>query len=264
MDHPSETFHPLPAPQRLLLHVCCGPCSTAPLRTLRERGVEVHLHFANANIAPRSEYEHRRDTAQAYAESLGLPFAEGTYEPKRWAEAMCAIPEDKRVSTDGITPPEERCRACYRLRFKEAAAFAASHGFDALGTTLSVSPYQYTHIIQEELERACAEAGIVPFFEDYSPLYPETITASKEAGLYRQDYCGCLPSKGEADAGRAQRAEERQARKARRAHARKAEEAASAQRRQERAAWEAKKAHRRAILKALRTQSSESEITHGR
>ena len=55
---------------------------------------------------------------------------------------------------------QARCRACYRLRFEEAAAYAAAHGFDALGTTLSVSPYQYTAVIHEELARACARAGI--------------------------------------------------------------------------------------------------------
>ena len=252
MNAPEATFRPAFAPHRVLLHVCCGPCSTAPLRTLRERGVSVAIHFANSNIAPAEEYERRLEAARGYAEALGLPVVESAYEPGAWAQAGGALPEEARTSTDGITPPPERCRACYRLRFRDAAAYAAEHGFDAVGTTLSVSPYQYTAIIREELEHACAEAGVEAFFEDYSPLDPETVTASKEAGLYRQDYCGCLPSKAEADAGRAARAAERAARKAERAEARAQEEARAAMKREERTAYAAKQARKRAMKDVLR------------
>lgn len=246
------TFCPAPAPDQVLLHVCCGPCSTAPLRTLRERGVAVSIHFANSNIAPAAEYARRLETARGYAEALGLPFVEGTYAPEAWAAAVGALPEEARASADDTTPPPERCRACYRLRFWEAARYAAEHGFAAVGTTLSVSPYQYADIIQEELQRACAEAGVEAFFEDYSPLYPETVMVSKEAGLYRQDYCGCLPSKAEADAGRAARAAERAARKAERAQAQAADAEAAAARRKERAAYDAKQARKRTLKDALR------------
>lgn len=246
------TFRPAPAPDRVLLHVCCGPCSTAPLRTLRERGTSATIHFANSNIAPAAEYDRRRETARDYAETLGLPFVEGTYAPEAWSAAVGALPEEARTSIDGTTPPPERCRACYRLRFQETARYAAEHGFTAVGTTLSVSPYQYADIIREELQRACAETGVEAFFEDYSPLYQETVTASKEAGLYRQDYCGCLPSKAEADAGRAARAAERAARKAERARAQAADAEAAAARREERAAYDAKRARKRAVKDALR------------
>lgn len=252
MQPSGSIFQPEEAPKKLLLHVCCGPCSTAPLRTLAERGCTVQIHYANANIAPREEYEHRRDTARAYAEQVGVPFAEGAYEPERWAKAMANLPDGACVSSDGMTPPPKRCRACYRLRFQESATYAKRHGFDALGTTLSVSPYQYTDIICEELERACEEAGIRAFFEDYSPLYPETVSMSKEAELYRQDYCGCLPSKAEADAGRAFRAHERAAKKAARAAAQKIEEAALEERRRERAAYDEKQARKRALKKQIR------------
>lgn len=254
----SDNFQPANAPERLLLHVCCGPCSTAPLRTLAERGVHVCIHFANSNIAPAAEYEHRLETARAYAEGLGLEFVEGPYAPEAWSACVQNIPPDARTSPDGMTPPPERCRACYRLRFEEAARYAADQGFTHVGTTLSVSPYQYASIIHEELDRACAATGVQPFFEDYSPLYPETVRASQEAGLYRQDYCGCLPSKAEADAGREARAAKRAARKAERAEARAAEETKLDERRRERAAYEAKQARKRAILKSLREGSPDT------
>ncbi|WP_255465922.1 epoxyqueuosine reductase QueH, partial [Adlercreutzia sp. ZJ242] len=116
---------------------------------------------------------------------------------------------------------QARCRACYRLRFEEAARFAAENGFDALGTTLSVSPYQYTDVIREELGRAARAAGVRPLFEDYRPCYAEATRRSREAGLYRQNFCGCRFSEEEA-------AVERAARKRFRAEAREREAAAHA------------------------------------
>lgn len=153
---------------------------------------------------------------------------------------------------------EARCRACYRLRFEEAARYAREHGFSALGTTLSVSPYQYTRIIREELERACAREGIQARFDDYRPYYDEATRRSREGGMYRQNYCGCRFSDAEAAAEREQRRAERQAaRKAERAtHAaeREAEEAARARNRAEKQAYAEKQAKKRAILRALRDQ----------
>lgn len=99
-----------------------------------------------------------------------------------------------------------RCRACYRLRLGELARYAHEHSFDAIGTTLSVSPYQYTSIIQEELERAAAHYdGLVALFEDFRPYYPNATKRSRDLGMYRQNYCGCAYSDKEAAAERAAR-----------------------------------------------------------
>lgn len=153
---------------------------------------------------------------------------------------------------------EARCRACYRMRFEEAARYAAEHGFDVLGTTLSVSPYQYTAIIREELERAAAQVGIRARFQDYRPYYDEATRRSREGGMYRQNYCGCRFSDAEAAA---EREERRAARRAAReaelaAHAdeRAAAEAERARTRAEKQAYADKQAKKRAILKALREQ----------
>lgn len=153
---------------------------------------------------------------------------------------------------------EARCRACYRLRFEEAARYAREHGFAALGTTLSVSPYQYTRIIREELERACSREGIKAHFADYRPFYDEATRRSREGGMYRQNYCGCRFSDAEAAA---EREERRAARRAAReaelaAHAdeRAAAEAERARTRAEKQAYADKQVKKRAILKALREQ----------
>lgn len=239
---------------KLLLHACCGPCSLEPVRLLRAAGHDLTIAYMNSNIAPADEYARRLATLRAWAADVSAPVVEGAYDPAAWE--ACA----GRVGAAEHDPARRkaRCRACYRLRFEEAAALAAEQGFDALGTTLSVSPYQYTRIIREELERACAREGIKACFADYRPFYDEATRRSREGGMYRQNYCGCRFSDAEAAA---EREERRAARRAAReaelaAHAdkRAAAEAERARTRAEKQAYADKQAKKRAILKALREQ----------
>lgn len=151
---------------------------------------------------------------------------------------------------------QARCRACYRMRFEETARYAAEHGFAAIGTTLSVSPYQYTAIIEEELERAAAQAGVEARFADYRPYYENATRRSREAGMYRQNYCACRFSEEEArlerEARKRARKQKQAAEAAARAGKRAAEAEAAAAKRAERAAYAAKQARKRAVLKQLR------------
>lgn len=110
---------------------------------------------------------------------------------------------------------ENRCRACYRIRLEELARFAHEHGFEGIGTTLTVSPYQYTAIIQEELQRAAKPyQGLSVVFRDYRPYYPEATKRSRDLGMYRQNYCGCAYSDKEAAAEREARKAARKKKKA--------------------------------------------------
>lgn len=305
---------------KLLLHACCGPCSLEPTRLLKAAGHDITIYYANSNIHPAEEYEHRLATLRAWAADAGFEVLEGPYDPATWEACAgrigdAAIAEVERaragagaqgegedaikdpnkppsnrcksvtdmnngnVSPDGAplststansTAPraavlsvdparrEARCRACYRLRLEETARVAAERGFEGIGTTLSVSPYQYTQVIREEVERAATQAGVAPVFEDFRPYYDEATRGSRELGMYRQNFCGCRISDLEAAAERAERKEQRAAAKAaeRAAHAdeRAAEEAARAAHKAERAAYDKKQARKRAILKALREQ----------
>ena len=135
---------------KLLLHACCGPCSLEPLRLLLEAGHQITIAYMNSNIHPASEYDHRLQTMLDFAQSQGIEVVEGPYEPQTWANAAGVF------GTDSDSRPD-RCRACYRLRLEEAAAYAAANGFEGLATTLTVSPYQYIETIHEELETACRE-----------------------------------------------------------------------------------------------------------
>ena len=256
---------------KLLLHACCGPCSLEPTRILRAAGHDLAIYYANSNIAPADEHVRRLATLRTWADGEGLPVIEGLYDPAAWkacagrvgTAALAAIGGDVLRSATEPSAREARCRACYRLRLSETARTAAELGFDGVGTTLSVSPYQFTEIIGEELERAAAGAGVRAVFEDFRPFYDEAVRRSRALGMYRQNYCGCRFSEAEAEAERkarkAARAAERAARTEAQAAERAAAEAERAARRAERAAYDAKQAKKRAVLKTLRERRREGE-----
>lgn len=251
-----------------------------PVRLLRERGIEPRIYYVNPNIHPDEEYAHRLSTIRAWTQTEGIAFVEGPRDVEAWEGTAGRIGDAARTRFGVVSGPnphevgsnaggaeaasarEARCRACYRLRFEESARYAAQNGFDALGTTLSVSPYQYTEIIREELERACAHAGIRAFFEDYRPYYDQATRRSREAGMYRQNFCGCRFSDEEAAVERAERKRERDEARARHAAAtaqkRAAEEEQRAITRAEKQAYAAKQARKKAVRKALREAAGEA------
>ncbi|MEF9841162.1 MAG: epoxyqueuosine reductase QueH [Raoultibacter sp.] len=240
---------------KLLLHACCGPCSLEPVRLLHAAGHELALAYMNSNIHPQSEYTHRLDTLLAWAHAESIPVIEGVYSPRSWeAQAGCF---GAAASTR-----EDRCRACYRLRLEEVARYAAEHDFDGIGSTLSVSPYQYTTIIEEELARAAERSGLVSVFEDFRPFYEEATRKSHELGMYRQNYCGCHYSAAEAARQREERALERRVRKQeeRAAHADEiaVAEKLRAAKKAERQRFAEKQAAKRAIKDRLRHEASQN------
>ena len=123
---------------KLLLHACCGPCSLEPVRILAEAGHDITIAYLNSNIAPASEYEHRIKTLLEWAKSQNIPVIEGPYKPATWQNAI-------KQNWDGTQENHaDRCRACYRIRLEELARYAYEHGFEGIGTTLTVSPYHLT------------------------------------------------------------------------------------------------------------------------
>jgi predicted adenine nucleotide alpha hydrolase (AANH) superfamily ATPase len=173
---------------RLALHACCGPCLLEPYDALAADTDAIAVVYANPNIHGLDEYERRLDTLQAYAGERGISVRELDYEPALWMREAGRFGDDKR----------QRCRACYRLRLRMTAEWAAEHGYDAIATTLTVSPYQDAEAIREEGERAAAEAGIIYAGRDFRDRYREATRRSRELGMYRQRYCGCVLSQVEA------------------------------------------------------------------
>ncbi len=186
---------------RLLLHACCGPCLIEPLEEFSASADELTIVYANSNIHPAEEYERRRDTLRAYAESVDATVIELPYDPAAW---MVAVGPLARSGT-------ERCRACYRLRLSEAARYAAENDCDALATTLTISPYQDSDGIREEGQAAASAAGIEWVDRDFRDSYGEATRRSRELGMYRQNYCGCILSDVEAREQRAARRAEKAA-----------------------------------------------------
>lgn len=187
------------APGRLLLHVCCGPCTTAVLEALRRNGCDVDGFFYNPNIHPAAEYERRRQSMLVVAERMDLEV--------RWHHPEHELEEYLRAVRGR---EQERCRACYELRLGAAAREAAARGLDGFTTTLLISPYQDPQMLRESGEAAAAQHGTQFVFDDFRPLYRESREMAKQLDLYQQKYCGCLFSEIE----RAQRLAEREAHKA--------------------------------------------------
>ena len=197
--------------RHLVLHACCAPCTikscerlVAGQACLRSgepvTADRITLAYYNPNIAPADEYERRRDALMTYCDEQGIEAHELEYEPQLWEEATAA---DREVPG--------RCRQCYALRLGKVAGWAQGHGADALTTTLTISPWQFGDIIAEEGGRAVETLSLSYLDVDFSADYRASQDAAREAGIYRQNYCGCLPSKYEAQAQRAARKAARRA-----------------------------------------------------
>jgi predicted adenine nucleotide alpha hydrolase (AANH) superfamily ATPase len=181
----------------LLLHTCCGPCSTVVVPVLRKRGFEPVALYANPNIQPIDELARRREALSQFAAGADLELVVPPQPGfEAWRDALGA-------AVDGST--EERCRLCLRLRLGAAANAAAQRDLGVFATTLTVSPYQRHDLIAGEGERAARASGVDFLFVDLRDRYRESIEASRRLGLYRQRYCGCVPSMWEAWSARRSR-----------------------------------------------------------
>jgi predicted adenine nucleotide alpha hydrolase (AANH) superfamily ATPase len=169
----------------ILLHVCCGPCSLYPLRKLHEKGYNVRGYFYNPNIHPYREFKRRLDTMAQVAEN----------------QQISLLVDDNY----GLTPylqrvvfnENNRCSVCYDMRLEVVAKRAAAEGMDAMTTTLLYSKYQNHELIREKGENLARAYGISFYYEDFRLGWQEGIDRSKEMGLYRQPYCGCIYSEQE-------------------------------------------------------------------
>jgi len=175
----------------LLLHACCGPCSTVSVPAWRERGIEPVAWFENPNIQPAEELERRRESMLRYSRAAGLEVAlsEGDEEAAGWA-----------AWRDGLAaaPPDERCAACLGMRLDAAGAAARRLGFGRFSTTLTVSPYQRHDLIVRAGEDAAAAHGVDFVYLDARDRFRDNYAESRRLELYRQPYCGCAASKWEA------------------------------------------------------------------
>ena len=173
---------------RLLLHACCGPCSSAVLEQLSQY-FDITILYYNPNIWPAEEYHRREEELErfvAQAHPLGVTVVEDRYDPQEFYDAARGLEDEPERGA--------RCTACYRLRMRRAAQYAAEHGFDWFTTTLSISPHKDAARINQIGQELAAEYGVPPLPSDFKKKngYLRSLQLSAEYGLYRQDYCGCV------------------------------------------------------------------------
>lgn len=185
---------------KILLHACCGPCSIEPVESLMSAGHDITIFFSNSNIHPKDEYDLRLRTLLQWARARRIPVIEDIYNPQEWWSHVAPMDDVAPINNEHI----QRCSACYHMRLSHAAQYAAGHNFEALSTTLAVSPYQLSEEIHHELVTQAHTYGITLVWIDWRPLYPDSVHDSIALGMYRQKYCGCAFSKAEAESQRAQ------------------------------------------------------------
>lgn len=166
----------------ILLHVCCANCAIYPVDMLRRQHHEVTGFFYNHNIHPYQEFRKRLDTARDYADRVDLPLV--VNDDYLLDEFLAHVAHS----------PEERCHYCYQSRLRAAAEQAHTIGADAFTTTLLYSRYQQHDAIVDYGRQLAAEFQLTFFYEDYRHGWNEGIRISKQMGLYRQQYCGCIYS----------------------------------------------------------------------
>ena len=181
-----EIMDKVPAGTRLLLHSCCGPCSSRCLETLKEKFAVTVLYY-NPNITDRAEYEKRKgEQIRLLRETGWADFLDCDYAPAAFFSAVKGLEEEKEGGA--------RCYCCYELRLAETARVAAEKGFAFFCTTLSVSPHKNAQWINEIGERLEKEYGVQWLYSDFKKQngYLRSVELAKEFHLYRQNYCGCV------------------------------------------------------------------------
>lgn len=177
----------------LLLHSCCGPCSSYCLSYLYQY-FDITVFYYNPNIDPKEEYDHRLSVQRALIDRLNadldakICFLEGEYDHN-----------DFLIASQGLElEPEggKRCSKCFSLRLNKTCQKAAELGFDYFGTTLTVSPHKNALVINEigmETAKTIENASVFWLPSDFKKKngYQISIQLSRKYDLYRQDYCGC-------------------------------------------------------------------------
>ena len=169
--------------KRVLLHICCGPCSIYPFATLHAQGYTLECFFYNPNIEPLDEYERRREAAVAFQKQCSATVHYVEYDHALYRARRAQSPAG-----------EFRCRSCFALRLEKTATFANNNGFDSFTTTLLVSPYQDQQIINELGHALSQNAGAKFLSYDFRSGFRQGQAQAKDLQLYRQNYCGCLDS----------------------------------------------------------------------
>lgn len=176
----------------LLLHSCCGPCSTAVIENLID-DYNITIFFYNPNITDNKEYQRRKEAQLTVIENFNsstnhknkVNFVEGRFEPNKFFEVAKGLEGEKEGG--------RRCYNCFRLRLEETALFARLNNFDTFTTTLTVSPHKSYDVISSIGKKLAVKYGISYLDGNFKKKdgFKRSVELSKKFGIYRQNYCGC-------------------------------------------------------------------------
>lgn len=170
---------------KVLLHICCGICALSVIERLQIEGHEVTGYFYNPNIHPQDEYKKRLEAAERAAKEFGIVLVEERYDRENWFLKVKGLENDPEGG--------RRCEVCFEMRLKKAYDYSRYHNFDLFTTTLTVGPMKDAGVIN----RIGREIGGDRFITaDYKKKdgFKRSIELANDAGLYKQDYCGCIYS----------------------------------------------------------------------
>jgi len=172
----------------LLLHSCCGPCSTQVLSFLVPY-FNITVLYYNPNIEPKAEYEKRKSEQIRFIKEFNhdnISFMDCDYDNESFHEAVRGLENEPEGGA--------RCPVCFKLRMEYTAKLASSANYEYFGTTLTVSPYKNSAQINTIGALLEEKYGVKYLYSDFKKKdgYKNSIILSKEYNLYRQDYCGCM------------------------------------------------------------------------
>lgn len=172
----------------LLLHSCCGPCSSYVLECVA-RFFSVTLFYYNPNIYPEKEYIHRLNEQikliNAMPSKNKISLMESEYDHKSFLTAVKGLEKEKEGG--------KRCTECFKLRLTESAKKAKEYGFDYFSTTLTVSPHKNSQLLNELGKEISNRYSVKYLYSDFKKKegYKRSVQLAKQYELYRQNYCGC-------------------------------------------------------------------------
>lgn len=173
----------------ILLHSCCAPCSSHVISALKDY-FDITILYYNPNISPIQEYEKRKQEQINFIKQLdcGIKIMDCDYDNDVYEECIKGLENEKEGGA--------RCLKCFRLRLEKTAKLASVNNFDYFCTTLTVSPYKNSQVINSIGKELMDIYNVKWLYSDFKKEegYKHSIVLSKQYNLYRQDYCGCIYS----------------------------------------------------------------------